>query len=212
MRGTKPLRSSLCELLALPIVLAMSSACALLAPTEPRPAVPPPAKAAAPPDATLVEGYRPWGIDEPEIILVDKHSRRLTLYRYGVLLKSYPVVLGRNSGRKLFEGDRRTPSGVYRITGKRTHPKYHRFLALDYPNDDDRALFRAALKQGQVPSTARPSPGGMIGIHGTDKEDLNRVGVNWTFGCVSLANRDVEELYGLVDPGAMVLLYDDQQP
>lgn len=164
------------------------------------------------PGETVVAGYLPWAADELEVVIVDKRDRRLFLYRYGVFLKSYPVVLGRNSGRKLFEGDRRTPSGVYRLTEKRTHSKYHRFLAIDYPNDGDRAVFRAALKEGRVPPSARPSPGGMVGIHGTDKEDLNRVGVNWTFGCVSLANRDIEELYSMVSPGALVLIYDDQQP
>jgi lipoprotein-anchoring transpeptidase ErfK/SrfK len=41
---------------------------------------------------------------------------------------------------------------------------------------------------------------------------MNRLGINWTFGCVSLRNRDVDELYTLVHRGTMVVIPDDQQP
>jgi len=165
------------------------------------------------------DGFLPWAADEPEMIVVDKMSRKLVLYRYGEPVKAYPVVLGRNGGRKRFEGDRRTPSGLYTITDKRPHAKYDRFMGISYPNAQDRANYRAALSHGRVP---RPDParhssavaglGGLIGIHGSDKEHFNRLGINWTFGCVSLGNRDVEELYGLVHEGTLVVLRDDQQP
>ena len=155
--------------------------------------------------------FLPWAEDTTQLIIVDKQSRELVLYRNGRAVKTYPVVLGRNLGRKRHEGDRRTPSGLYEITDKHRSEKYDRFMALSYPNDDDRAQFQAAVAAGRI-SGVQLTPGGLIGIHGTDKDDFNRLGINWTFGCISLANRDVEELYGEVGEGTPVLIHDDQQP
>lgn len=170
----------------------------------------------AAPRAPELAPFLPWAADEPELIIVDKMSRTLFLYQRGVAVRRYPVVLGRAAGRKVFEGDRRTPSGLYQISWKRPHPKYDRFMLLSYPNDRDRANYLRAVERGQVPRADTPGrvrgTGGSVGIHGSDKEDLNRVGINWTYGCVSLANRDVEELYRLVRPGVVVLIHDDQQP
>lgn len=162
-----------------------------------------------------LDGFLSWAADQTQMIIIDKASRKLVLYEKGEPVKTYSVVLGRNPGRKVFEGDRRTPSGLYEITDKRRSGKYGRFLALDYPNADDLANYRSAAARGLLPRGAgdsRRGPGGLVGIHGTDKQEFNSVGINWTFGCISLANRDVEELYSLVDRGTLVVIRDDQQP
>ena len=160
--------------------------------------------------------FLPWAEDVSELIVVDKVTRELVLYRNGRAVKSYPVVLGRNRGRKRFEGDRRTPSGLYEITDKHPSAKYDLFIAISYPNDEDREQYHVALAGGLIPAELgrlpRLTPGGLVGIHGSDKENFNRLGINWTFGCISLANRDIEELYGEVSEGTPVLIHDDQQP
>jgi len=160
--------------------------------------------------------FLPWAEDVSELIVVDKVTRELVLYRNGRAVKSYPVVLGRNRGRKRFEGDRRTPSGLYEITDKHPSAKYDLFIAISYPNDEDREQYHVALAGGLIPAELgrlpRLTPGGLVGIHGSDKENFNRLGINWTFGCISLANRDIEELYGEVSEGTPVLIRDDQQP
>lgn len=207
---------------ALLAVVAWSFACGVGGPVQPPPAVSRAhfADVAAQRDASL-DDFLPWAADEREVIIVEKTTRKLVLYRYGAPLRTYPVVLGRSPGRKLFEGDRRTPSGLYEITAMRSHAKYHRFMQISYPNADDRANYRTALASGRLPYGAdAPSPralvaaglGGLVGIHGTDKDDMNRLGINWTFGCVSLRNRDVDELYSLVHRGTMVVIPDEQQP
>jgi murein L,D-transpeptidase YafK len=153
--------------------------------------------------------FLPWAATARDVILVDKASRTLELYRYGELLKRYPVVLGRSGGRKRFEGDRRTPSGLYRITGKRRHWRFEQFLDLSYPNAEDLAHYRLAASRGQVPrmpSGRSAGPGSLLGIHGTDKDDLNVLGVDWTLGCVSLRNHDVTDLASLVEPGTLVVI------
>ena len=49
-------------------------------------------------------------------VVVTKHTRRLELYRRGTLVQGFPIVLGaRPMGAKRFEGDMRTPEGVYRV-------------------------------------------------------------------------------------------------
>jgi murein L,D-transpeptidase YafK len=160
--------------------------------------------------------FLPWAEDVSDIIVIDKVTRELVLYRHGRAVKEYPVVLGRIPGRKRFEGDHRTPSGLYKITDKHPSAKYDRFMAISYPNDEDRERYEAALTGGLIPAALRRGPqaslGGLVGIHGSDKEDFNKLGINWTFGCISLANRDVEELYGEVSEGTPVLIRDDQQP
>ena len=192
---------------------ALVSACGFGEVVQPRPFALPRSRPVEiePPREPRVAGFLPWASEEPLLIVVDKMSRRLVLYRFGEPMKTYSVVMGRNAGRKLFEGDRRTPSGIYEITHKRLHPKWDRFLAISYPNEVDRENYRTALAAGRIPRSA-PGLGGSVGIHGTDKEDLNRVGINWTYGCVSLTNSDIEDLYRLVPEGTPVLIRDDQEP
>lgn len=49
-------------------------------------------------------------------IVVYKSKRAMLLYSNGKLVKTYTIALGRNPiGAKEFEGDRRTPEGMYYI-------------------------------------------------------------------------------------------------
>jgi len=61
-------------------------------------------------------------------------------------------------------------------------------MLLSYPNDDDRSRYAMALSEGRVPVIDGHAPGigGAVGIHGSDREDSNARGDDWTFGCVSL--------------------------
>lgn len=146
-----------------------------------------------------------WARSEPYLIVVRRSCRTLTLYRYGEWVQSYDKVsFGRAPGVKVQEGDRRTPNGLYRIVGKRWHPRWTRFMLLDYPNLSDRDDHRRALAEG----LAAVGPGGEIGIHGTDQERFNELGIDWTLGCVSLMNDDVIELYEMVPDGTLVLIED----
>src|SRR5690242_15886835 len=90
-------------------------------------------------------------------ILVVKSTRILELWSGDVLLKRYPVALGRRPrGAKRQSGDNRTPEGIYYIDGRNRRSVYHRALHISYPNDDDLARARAA----------RVDPGGDVLIHG----------------------------------------------
>jgi murein L,D-transpeptidase YafK len=181
-----------------------------------RPLTPPRARVQPPAVEPPGERFLAWASSEPLLIVVDKAASELSLYEYGRELRSYPAVFGRKPGRKLFEGDRRTPSGFYRVTRKRAHWRFHRFFDLDYPTPEDMQNFRAAKSAGIVPAAlpdgTRPGAGGAIGIHGTDDENLNRLNVNWTLGCVSVLNEHMDELQGLVPLGTPVLIRDGESP
>jgi murein L,D-transpeptidase YafK len=150
-----------------------------------------------------------WAGGAPYAVVVRKHEHTLTVYRGTEQLKVYPVVIGiAPSGPKTYRGDLRTPEGVYRIVGKRLHERWSRFMLLSYPNEDDLHRYAMALTDGRVPiiDGIAPGPGNAVGIHGTDRTDANVRGVDWTWGCISLLNPHVEELYDIVPVGTPVMI------
>src|SRR5881296_2274399 len=152
-----------------------------------------------------------WAEQEPWVVVVRKSCRSLDVYRNGARVRSFPAVFGLNgSGSKLYEGDRRTPSGLYMIVDKRPHPRWRRFLLLDYPNAQDLHRYWLAMEGGDLPrrGDGYVSAGGAVGIHGTDKPGLNARGVDWTWGCISLQNADIDDLARLVPVGTLVLIED----
>ena len=140
-------------------------------------------------------------------IIVDKSSYELYVYDTQGWFATYPVVFGNSSlDDKRMEGDKNTPEGTFKIVNKRVHDKWDRYLALDYPTKESLAKFNARKKRGEIPSSA--SPGGGIGIHGTwPNEDyqIDRF-KNWTNGCISLKNDDVEDLYSYVPIGTPITI------
>lgn len=150
-----------------------------------------------------------WANGAEYAIIVRKQEHTLALYHWAAQEKVYPVVIGiAPSGPKTYRGDLRTPEGVYRIVWKRPHDRWSRFMLLSYPNDIDRQRYAMALTEGRVPiiDGEAPGPGNAVGIHGTDRMDANVRGVDWTWGCVSMMNAHVDELYNVVPLGTPVLI------
>lgn len=148
--------------------------------------------------------YSKYG-PKPTVLLVKKLDRRLTVYRGVTPLKTYPVVLGGNPRPdKLCQGDQCTPEGVYRVVCKYNHPRWDKFILLDYPNTQNWVKFGRAKSRGQLPETARI--GGDIGIHGTADPVMNLNREDWTLGCVSLLNQHIEEIYPMVNDDTLVVI------
>ncbi|MFZ5453493.1 MAG: L,D-transpeptidase family protein [Thermodesulfobacteriota bacterium] len=145
---------------------------------------------------------------KPTVIVVHKLPRKLTLYRGITPLKTYKIVLGNDPyNDKMRQGDTCTPEGVYRVVCKYPHPKWTYFILLDYPNTQNWLKFGRAKKAGKVPLDA--DIGGAIGIHGTEDPYKNLSGQNWTKGCVSLLNQDLEEIYPLINNKTLVVIKKD---
>jgi len=140
-------------------------------------------------------------------IIVDKSKYSLSVYDAKGWLATYPVVFGNNNlGDKMVAGDRKTPEGVFTIVSKKPHEKWDRFMMLDYPTQADYAKFQYRKEHGLVPRNAQI--GGGIGIHGTwPHEDfaVDRYD-NWTEGCISMKNKDVEELYNMIPIGTKIYI------
>ncbi len=147
-----------------------------------------------------------WEIDKDKIsILVEKSKYRLTVYYGDTAVKAYPVVFGFNPvDDKLREGDGCTPEGEFKISALYPHRSWRRFLLIDYPTDESWRKHLLAKREGRINQDA--SIGGEIGIHGVPEgcDDLIDRKINWTLGCISLKNRDIEELYQIVKIGTKV--------
>ncbi len=143
----------------------------------------------------------------PIKIVVDKSSYELYVYDAEGWFATYPVVFGNPSLEdKKMEGDRNTPEGTFKIVNKRVHDKWDRYLGLDYPTKESLEKFISRKKRGEIPSSAKP--GGGIGIHGTWPKDdfvVDRY-KNWTNGCISLKNEDVEDLYSYIPVGTPITI------
>jgi len=140
-------------------------------------------------------------------IVIDKSDYELNVYDEQGWYATYPVVFGNNSlDDKKMEGDRQTPEGTFRIISKRVHDKWNRYMAIDYPNKESYEKFNKRKERGEIPSSARI--GGGIGIHGTWPHDdfmIDRYN-NWTWGCISMKNSDVEEVYSFVPVGTRITI------
>ena len=138
-------------------------------------------------------------------ILVEKSKYRLTVYSDKKPIKSYPVVFGGNpTGDKLKAGDSRTPEGIFSIKDMYPHETWSKFLWLDYPTKQSWRKHIKAKQNGTI--DWGDSVGSEVGIHGVpaNSDNIIKNKSNWTLGCVSLENKDVDELYRFVQKGTEV--------
>jgi hypothetical protein len=143
-------------------------------------------------------------------VMVYKKRHLLIVYYKGRLFRTYHAVFGRNldDGTKEYEGDRRTPEGVYTIVEKHRSSRWRWFLTLNYPNLIDRLRYDELIDDRDLPIHAGHvvGVGGRIGIHGTDNPILNRGDVNWTTGCISVDNDTIVQLYKTLPVGTIVII------
>lgn len=152
-----------------------------------------------------IETEKPLAADE---IRIDKSDHRLELLAEGTVIRTYKVAIGSGGmGPKRFEGDKTTPVGTYRLTG-RFNGLFHKFLGVSYPNDDDRRRFADLKKHGEVPPGRGVGFG--IGIHGTGGDEYTGVHkqTDWTHGCIALDDAEIDELAKLVKDGTRIVITD----
>ena len=140
-----------------------------------------------------------------QLIYVDVPASRLYLFEYlnnrPVAVQDYYVSIGYQGAGKEQEGDRRTPIGIYHITGyipgQSLHERYgYGALPINYPNSLDK-------------SRARSGHG--IWLHGTEPSWVNRSPLA-TDGCVSLSNLDFETLYMQLEKHSQTRVIIDDKP
>lgn len=167
-----------------------------------------PAAAAALCAASLSLASGAPAVDRVTEIRIDKGDHTLELVARDKVVKHYKIAIGPGgSGPKLYEGDKRTPVGTYRVSS-RIQGLFHRFLTVSYPNDEDRARFAALKREGRVP--AGRGIGHSIGIHGVGDASLAGVHkeTDWTLGCVALDDAEIDEVARLVPDGTKIVITD----
>ena len=136
--------------------------------------------------------------DGPEVtqLVVYKAERRMHLVSGPTALKTYKIALGGDPvGPKQFEGDGKTPEGLYFINRQNPNSAYHLSLGISYPNEKDTEAAEAAGKK----------PGGDIFIHGRARKNRGR-GKDWTAGCIAVKDREIEEIYSMVRIGTPIFI------
>lgn len=133
-------------------------------------------------------------------IVVNKGERRMYLVSGKTVIKSYDVGLGNQPlGHKMFEGDGKTPEGMYFINRFNPRSAYHLSVGISYPDEQDVAR---ALMYGR-------QPGGDIFIHGRGREGnvLAPKRKDWTAGCIAVTDEEIEEIYAMLTTGVPVVIY-----
>ncbi|WP_339108642.1 L,D-transpeptidase family protein [Thioclava sp. GXIMD4216] len=130
-------------------------------------------------------------------IQVFKKDRKMYLFSGDQIVKTYDIALGGQPvGPKQFEGDGKTPEGVYYIDWRNPNSAYHLSLRVSYPNPQQISF---AESQGR-------KPGGDIFIHGQAGANKGR-GKDWTAGCIAVNDKQIEEIYSMVLTGTPIFIY-----
>lgn len=132
-------------------------------------------------------------------VLVIKSQRQLYLIRNDEVVASYPVALGRSPvGHKVFEGDGRTPEGVYSLAAKNAGSRFYRSIRISYPSPQD---YAEARKWGQ-------RPGGLVMIHGQSPSAgtgyYGSRSWDWTEGCIAVSNADMDQIWAATSEGTPI--------
>jgi murein L,D-transpeptidase YafK len=146
-----------------------------------------------PPEGSLPAQFIALPSTTRHAIAVDASRSRLYLFQNGPdglrLIADHYASIGKLGPEKSFEGDQRTPLGVYYITSRLNPSQLTDFygagaLPLNYPNEYDRRLGRT---------------GSGIWLHGVPSDSYARSPES-TDGCVALANPELQSILDQVQP------------
>ena len=145
-----------------------------------------------------------WTPLKADLLVVLKGDRRLVLMQGDRVMRVFRVALGRYPrGHKVRKGDAKTPEGIYTVDYRldSDKSKFYRALHISYPNRQDRAR---AHQLGV-------DPGGQIMIHGLptkwSAQDVGHPRLDWTQGCIALTNREMDQVWEMVDDGTTIEIY-----
>ncbi len=130
----------------------------------------------------------------PAVLIVDRKSFKLTLYKNLKKAKTYGIAVGKVGLD--------TPAGLYSIQNKAINPAWH------VPNSDWAGALAGKVIPGDDPSNPIKARWmGIydgVGVHGTS--DDASIGSAASHGCIRMHVPDVEELYDEVPVGAPIYI------
>ncbi len=132
-------------------------------------------------------------------VLINKSERKLILFKGNKVLKSMDVALGLlPKGRKITEGDFKTPEGTYRLSDRNSASEFFLSIRISYPDSDD---IRHAKLRG-LPA------GGQIMIHGQPNDprysEEYYQSTDWTNGCIAVSNADMVDIWLMTKPNTPI--------
>jgi murein L,D-transpeptidase YafK len=154
-------------------------------------------------EAAPARAQLPWlEPEKADLVVVRKSQRTLQLLRAGRPFRTYQIALGPEpTGPKRRAGDGRTPEGVYTLDWRNPNSSFYRAIHVSYPAPHDEG---PAERWGV-------RAGGLIMVHGLPNGvPAARVGHpwnNWTNGCIAVTNREMDEIWSLVDDGTTIIIY-----
>ncbi|WP_084286296.1 L,D-transpeptidase family protein [Solirubrobacter soli] len=130
----------------------------------------------------------------PAVLIVDRNSFKLTLYKNLKKAKTYGIAVG--------QVGLETPAGLYSIQNKAVNPAWH------VPNSAWAGDLAGKVIPGDDPSNPIKARWlGIydgVGVHGTS--DDSSIGSAASHGCIRMHVPDVEELYDQVPVGAPIYI------
>jgi lipoprotein-anchoring transpeptidase ErfK/SrfK len=133
-----------------------------------------------------------------EVIVVEQSRTRVTFYRGGESVGSWPVAIGTNNSP--------TPTGTFVVGAKRFEPTWVNPARDRWGKDMPERIGPGPDNPLGLRAINWNRPGGgdtLIRFHGTPNEAS--IGSASSNGCVRMFNQDVIELYDMVSPGAMII-------
>tara|TARA_B110000459_G_C16524650_1_gene454213 strand:+ start:444 stop:1034 length:591 start_codon:yes stop_codon:yes gene_type:complete len=156
-----------------------------------------------------------------EIIYVSIKQQKLYHIQHDSIIKEY-IISSSAYGIGSISGSNKTPIGLHRIrqkygettplNGKMTGRVFHGDVSTIYTDEtksktDDitsRILWLEGLEKGENKGKGIDSFNRYIYIHGTSEE--GRLGNPASHGCIRMKNKEVIDLYKLVEVGTLVLI------
>ncbi len=162
------------------------------------------------------------------LIVIEKTDYHFWYFLNGQLVHDFPIALGQDPlGHKVQQGDNKTPEGLYTIVEKMKGPFNsptgpwlgNSWFRLNYPNKWDAetgyknglitkaqkdAIVRAFNANRDTPNNTKL--GGHIGIHGWNGDWYEYSTHDVTWGCVSMRNHQIDEIYDEIPVGTKVFI------
>lgn len=108
-------------------------------------------------------------------MIVETLNRTLKICQDEIVLKRFPISIGKNGIDKKRKGDNKTPLGLYPLNEPRPSVIFKFFTPVDYPTIDQ-------ILSGYS--------GNSIGIHGPRRGSRNLHIIDWTEGCIATEKDD----------------------
>jgi len=133
------------------------------------------------------------------LFICDKNVKQLTHYEKNAtnhfeLKRAIEVLMGKQQGQKMVEGDNKTPVGTYQLTHKLHHldKKYGPMaFSLSYPNSADK--FKSRTGHG-------------IWLHGLPEANSSKA---FTKGCLAIDNQQLIELNSTIALNNTILIIEE---